>query len=463
MNIQRRKPNIILILCDDLGYADIGCYGNQINKTPNIDRMAEEGMKFMDFYTTPLCSPSRASLMTGCYPLRVGLGLGEKSVVLMPGDSIGLSDEEVNIASMLKNKGYMTKCIGKWHLGDQKDFFPTNRGFDSYFGIIYSNDMNAEHPSRNKWHFPRLPLMRDEEVIEWDPDQRYVTQRYTDEAVEFISENKDKPFFLYLPHMYVHCPLFASDDFLEGSRNRVFGAEVECLDWSTGRILDALKELHLEEDTIVIFTSDNGGEPNFGAQNTPLRGQKLQTWEGGVRDPFIVKWKGTIPPGRVSSEIVTSMDILPTLASIVGSDLPSDRIIDGKDMSDMLLDDEPKPSKYEAFFYYNGEVLEAVRAGKWKLHFYKQYRYNPDSATFDFFDKTDCLFDLENDVSEMHDVYDQYPEVVKELSKLADKMRDDLGDFDRPGKNRRQPGRVSNPIPIDEYAANRPGSANPLS
>ena len=279
-----------------------------------------------------------------------------------------------------------------------------------------------------------------------------------DEAVEFIKDKKDVPFFLYFPHMYVHHPLFASDDFMKKSKNGVFGAEVECLDWSTGRILETLKELDLEEDTIVMFTSDNGGIPQYGASNVPLRGRKADTWEGGVRDPFIVRWKGTIPSGKVSQEIVTSMDILPTLAAMAGFELPTDRIIDGKDISAMLLSKDHVTSSYEAFYYYNGNVLEAVRAGKWKLHFYKQYSYNVLTGTWDFIEEVNHLYDLENDISESNNVYYDHPEIVARLNQLADKAREDLGDGERKGKNVRSPGMVSAPITIDKYAANRPGS-----
>jgi arylsulfatase A-like enzyme len=440
------KPNVIIIFIDDMGYGDLECYGSKVNRTPRINRMASEGVKFTNFYmAAPLCTPSRAALMTGCYAQRVGLGAGSTFPVLRPGDSVGLNPEEITIPRLLKEQGYATQIIGKWHLGDQEPFLPTRHGFDRYFGLPYSNDQGVTAKNRR---FPPLPLMRDEKVVEIEPDQAALTVRYTKGAVEFIRSHAEGPFLLYFSHMYVHVPLFAPKSFIEASANGLYGAEVELIDWSTGVILDTLSELGLDEKTLVIFTSDNGATTRNGSSNFPLKGGKGQTWEGGVREPCIVRWQGRMPGGMTSAELCTSMDLLPTIAGLAGAEPPPD--LDGKNIWPVLSDGAKSP--HDVFFYYNGHHLEAVRAGKWKLHLDR-----------------DLLFDLEADTGETTDLLDAYPLEVKRLQDLAGECVESLGDgepisFDPkaqakvtiPGKNIRPPGRVSHPVTLTHLGMEDP-------
>lgn len=428
---EKRPPNIVLIFADDLGYGDLGCYGSKLNDTPVLDEMAKEGIRFTDFYVSAaVCSPSRASLMTGCYSQRVGLARGEDFPVLLPGDNIGISEEEITIAKMLKKAGYKTICIGKWHLGDQPSFLPTRHGFDNFFGLPYSNDMWPHHPENDKFDFPPLPLMRDEEVIEWNPDQATLTKRYTEESIRFIEDNQQRPFFLYFPHMYVHLPLYATEEFRKNSSNGMYGAAVECIDWSIGEIMNTLNRLGLEEDTLVIFTSDNGSNCRNGGTNQPLRGTKGTTWEGGLRMPCIMKWPSRISPGLTCSELITAMDFLPTFAKIVGVELDDivddNKKIDGKDITPLIYNQKDARSPYQAFYYYRGYDLEAVRSGRWKLHL-----------------KRDLLYDLEEDIGEQNNLYSKNPEVVKRLQVMAEKCRQDLGDGRLKGRNIRQAGKVN--------------------
>ena len=359
------KPNIVLINCDDLGYGDLACYGSKVNKTPALDRMAAEGMKFTDFYmASPVCSASRAAMMTGCYPQRVGI-----QGVLFPGADIGLNPSEITVAKLLKGEGYATKIVGKWHCGDQPEFLPTRHGFDSYFGLPYSNDMGRQAGREDPNRFPPLPLLLDEEVIQEQPDQTSLTERYLDESIRFIRANKSGPFFLYLAHMYVHLPLYVPDHFLRQSENGSYGAAVECIDWVAGAILRELEFQGLDDNTLVIFTSDNGSRADGrGGSNAPLRGTKFQTWEGGMRLPCIMRWPGQIPSGSVCSEIAASIDFLPTLAGLGGAQPPADRVIDGKDIRSLMLGEEGASTPHEEYFFYRGLNLDAVRVGKWKLH-----------------------------------------------------------------------------------------------
>ena len=295
------RPNFVLIFVDDLGYADIGPFGSKLHRTPNLDRMAAEGRKLTSFYVTAnICTPSRSSLMTGSYPRRVGLDENEEGQwVLFPGNKEGMHPNEITVAEVLKEVGYQTACVGKWHLGDQREFLPTRQGFDSYFGIPFSNDMG--HDSRRKpYGYPPLPLLRMENVIGEEPDQRLITKRYTDEALKFIEANRDGPFFLYLAHTMPHWPQYSSERFAGRSKNGKWGDAVEEIDWSTGEVLDKLKDLGIDENTLVIFTSDNGGATNYGARNEPLRGGKGTTWEGGHRVCFVARWTGRIPSGTAS-------------------------------------------------------------------------------------------------------------------------------------------------------------------
>ena len=444
MRDPKDRPNIVLVNCDDLGYGDIGCYGSTCNKTPVLDRLAAEGVRFTDFYmAAPVCTPSRAAMMTGCYPQRVSLDrVDNGDWVLFPGQSMGLSPEEITIAALLKRQGYATKLVGKWHLGDQEPFLPTRHGFDSYYGIPFSNDMGLMTWFEDFNHFPPLPLMRDEQVIQEQPDQASLTERYVEECVRFIRESRDEPFFLYLAHMYVHVPIYAPQRFLDASANGPYGAAVECVDWAAGAVMYELKRLGLDENTIVIFTSDNGSQVgDGGGSNAPLRGTKGTTWEGGQRLPCIVRWPGVVPAGCECGEMTTSMDFLPTLAALAGTAAPDDRMIDGKDVRELWLTPGDAASPHEAFFYYLCDRLEAVRAGKWKLHVERNE-----------------LYDLAADIGETTNVIDRHPDVVKELSALADACRRDLGDAitETTGENRRPAGQVDNPKPLTTYDPNHP-------
>ncbi len=435
------RPNIILINCDDLGYGDLGCYGSQVNKTPHLDRMAAEGMRFTDFYmASPLCSPSRGAMMTGCYPRRIGFGTFEGLGVLFPGQGIGLSADEVTVAEILKGQGYATKIVGKWHCGDQPEFLPTRHGFDSYYGLPYSNDMGIQASNLFR-PMPPLPLLRDEEVIEEQPDQASLTSRYVEESVRFIREQRAGPFFLYFAHMHVHLPHYVAWRFLKTAINGPYGAAVECIDWSVGVLMHELKRLGLDERTLLIFTSDNGSRGDRGGSNLPLKGGKFNTWEGGLRVPCIMRWPGTIPAGTVSSEIVTSMDFLPTLARLAGAEPPADRIIDGKDVAALMTGQPGAVSPHDAFFYYLGDRLQAVRSGPWKLHVWR------DGAALRE------LYNLEADLGETRNVAADHPEIVRELEAKAAAMREDIGDaaLGIAGRNCRPVGRVDNPKPLTEF------------
>ncbi len=440
------KPNIILINCDDLGYGDIGCYGSEVNRTPTLDYMAENGMKFTDFYmVSPLCSPSRGGMMTGCYPRRIGFGSFEGRCVLFPGQAVGLSQDETTVASILKEQGYSTMLVGKWHCGDQPEFLPTRHGFDHYYGLPYSNDMGRQ--AGLKKQYPPLPLLMDEEVIQEQPDQTSITERYTEQAVRFIRGNKENPFFLYFAHMHVHLPIYAPDRFLKKSKNGRYGAAVECIDWSISVILDELRENGILDNTLVVFTSDNGSRARGeGGSNSPLRGYKTQTWEGGMRLPCIMYWPGKIPAGKKCSEIISSIDFLPTFSSLAGGNVPDDRIIDGKDITGLMFGENDSTPPHETFFYYSGDTLEAVRKGKWKLHVYKTDREIRE------------LYNLENDISETENLYKKRPEIVEDLMNEIEKCREDLGDkaTGNPGKNTRPIGRVENARPLTEYDTKHP-------
>ncbi len=438
------KPNIILINCDDLGYGDLGCYGSTRNHTPHLDRLAAEGKRFTDFYmASPVCSPSRGAMLTGCYPPRIGFGEFNGEIVLFPGDNIGLSSDETTLASQLKQAGYSTKIIGKWHCGDQPDFLPTRHGFDEYFGIPYSNDMGRQS---NRPDNPPLPLLRDETVIQEQPDQRGITERYTDEALQFINRNKDQPFFLYLAHMYVHVPLFVPPQFLEKSKNGAYGGAVECIDWSMGILMDHLKQRGLDDNTLIIFTSDNGSRArDEGGSNQPCRGTKATTWEGGQRVPCIMRWPKSIQAGTTTEAITTSMDFFPTLSNLLEVDIPQEREIDGVDIQGVMFDTGEKPPR-DTFYYYAQNNLEAVRVGDWKLHFRKEGQ------------EVNELYNLKNDVGETADLHAQHPEIVERLSKEADKIRADIGDEATGivGKNNRPIGRVNKATPLTSYRNDHP-------
>ncbi|MEC9107546.1 MAG: sulfatase [Chloroflexota bacterium] len=452
------KPNVIIIFADDLGYGDLGCYGSKINETPTLDKMADEGKKFSNFYvSSPVCSPSRASLMTGCYPQRISFGTFDGLRVLFPGQGIGLSNEEKTVAKTFKESGYSTKIIGKWHCGDQEEFLPTNHGFDSYFGIPYSNDMGRQVKIKDyipndsslhkitEWDRPPLPLVRDKEVIQEQPDQRSIAERYTEDAVKFMRENKETPFFLYLAHMQVHLPLYAAEKFVKESKNGDYGACVASIDWSTKVIFDELKELGIDENTIVIFTSDNGSRlQNQGGSNGNLRGGKGQTWDGGQRVPCIIRWPGKINEGQQTDALSTTMDFLPSITKLIGGNLPLKKI-DGIEMSDLFFSNE-NSSKRDSFLYYNEDELEAIRYKNWKLHFKKEDKLINE------------LYDLDNDISEKVNLYSSHKEIVNKLSILADEFRKSLGDkyLDIKGEEVRPANRIDNPKPLTEYDENHP-------
>jgi len=438
-------PNVIIIFADDMGYGDLACYGSEVNRTPNIDRMATEGIRFTDFYVSSgVSSPSRASLMTGCYPRRVNMHVNARPFgmigrqVLFAASHKGLNPDEITLAEILKSKGYATACIGKWHLGDQAPFLPTRQGFDQYYGIPYSNDMT--------YSWCPVPLMRDEEVIEAPVDQNTLTRRYTEEAIRFIERNKDKPFFIYLPHSMVHDPLHASDAFRGQSKNGIFGDATEEVDWSVGQINDYLKSNGLEKNTLVIFTSDNGAPRGNGRSNAPLSGWKGSTQEGGMREPCVMKWPARIPRGITTSELATTMDIVPTLAHLVGYEYPDDRMIDGHDMMD-LMTVEGATSPTEVLYYYQLEQLQAVRSGTWKLLLPLDSMYrNIHRGTF-MPGRELKLIDLSADIREENDVSALHPQIVAKLLDYARIAREDLGDMGREGRNTRPAGFVASPFP----------------
>ncbi len=439
------QPNIVLINCDDLGYGDLGCYGSQINKTPALDKMAAEGMRFTDFYmASPVCSPSRGAMLTGCYPERIGFGSFDGRGVLFPGQPLGLNPNEVTTAGLLQEAGYATKIVGKWHCGDQKEFLPTRHGFDSYYGIPYSNDMGIQKPDDI---YPPLPLLRDEEVIQAQPDQRTITERYVEESVRFIRDHNDTPFFLYFAHMHVHLPHYPPARFVEESENGVYGAAVACIDWATAVLLHELKTLGLDDNTLVIFTSDNGSRVrDQGGSNQPLRGTKGTTWEGGQRVPCLMRWPGTIPAGTVCNELALSLDLHPTLAATGSAKLPTDRIIDGQDIRPLMHASPQAQSLHDAFFYYKLNTIEAVRSGQWKLHLRKDDQQLQE------------LYDLDADIGETINCYSQQPAVVDALMAKVARCRKDLGDaaMGIQGENTRPIGRVEHPETLTHLDSEHP-------
>lgn len=411
-----------------MGYADIEPYRKEVDYTPNLARMAREGMKFSSWYSAPVCSPSRSALMTGCYPKRVGLSFGSWHAVLMPGDWHGLNPSEITVARLLKSKGYKTACIGKWHLGDQPEFLPTRHGFDSYFGLPYSNDMRPApkpNPAQDAPH-PPLPLLRNEKLVQEVTDQDFLTGTYTQEALAFIKQNRGNPFFLYLPHSMVHGPLAAGKSWRGKTGKDLYADSVAEVDWSTGEILRTLRELKLDSNTLVIFLSDNGGTPR--AVNTPLRGNKGSTFEGGMRVPAIAWWPGRVPKDTSSDEITSNMDILPTFAALAGTEPPRDRKIDGHDLSAVLTGKKGATSGYDEFRYYHLNQLRAVREGPWKLH------------------ATGELYNLTSDIGESNNVAAQQPDIVSKLNARLVAARADLGDGSHEGANVRPCGKAKGPL-----------------
>lgn len=448
------NPNIVLIFADDLGYGDLKCFDNTEIRTPNIDRLAKQGTLFTDFYVAQaVCSASRAALMTGCYANRVGM-----AGALNHTSPAGINPDEVLLPEILSKQGYATGMYGKWHLGLPPYFSPLKNGFDEWFGIPYSNDNSKYHPVLAD-SMPPLPLYENNKVIESDPDQTQFTKRITEHCRKFIDDHSEEPFFLYVPHIMPHVPIFASDDFKGKSSAGLYGDVIEELDWSVGQILDSLEQHDLVNNTLVIFSSDNGPFISYGTHAGsagPLREGKLTAFDGGVRVPTIMRWPGRIPAGRSCSTPLMTIDLLPTICRLVGAPLPSERL-DGVDISEVLRgDDSLQPHEHLAF--YSGTELHAVRAGKWKLHFPHKYltvidgerrddgkpagygRLKPKSITesgvegiasrhgYRVEQLPMSLYDLSVDAGEKHDVAAEHPEIVANLSEVGDEYREELGD-----------------------------------
>ena len=426
------EPNFIIIFADDLGYGDLGCYGHPTILTPNLDKMASEGMRFTQFYVgAAVCTPSRAALLTGRLGVRTGM-YGHRDV-LFPNSASGLPLKEITIAEMLKTKGYATGIIGKWHLGSQPEFLPTHQGFDFWFGIPYSSDMgkigttryNPDNPKANQ---PRpnavpLPLYRNDKVIETEPDQHYLTQRYTKEAINFIKKNKEKnkPFFLYYASNFPHVPLYASPAFEGKSKRGLYGDVVAELDWSVGQVLKTLKDLKIDKNTLVIFTSDNGPwltQLDHGGSAGILYEGKNSTYEGGMREPAIAWWLGKIKSHVISTALANSMDILPTFAKLSGADLPKDRILDGMDISDLLFGKKDKVRNM--IYYYINQNLYAIRKGPWKAHFTTHPSYSREAPVPH---DPPLLYNIDVDPSEKYNVAKQHPDIIEDLKKEYEKQK----------------------------------------
>ena len=458
---EKRKPNFIVILCDNLGYGDVEPFGSKVHRTPHLNRMAEEGRKFTHFYVTAgVCTPSRASIMTGCYAQRVQMHLNPRDGwVLRPVSPYGLHADEITLAEVLKERGYATALVGKWHLGDQPEFLPTRQGFDLYFGIPYSDDMTKATGERigsrmdgNRW--PPLPLMENEKVIEAPADRNGLTKRYTEVAMDWIEQHREKPFFLYFPQAMPGSTSkpFTSPAFRGKSKNGPWGDSVEELDWSTGQILDKLVELGIDEHTVVIWTSDNGtpmardmDSPSRGT-NKPLFGRGYTTAEGAFRVPTIMWWPGKVPAGTTCSELSTTMDLLPTFARLAGGQAPQDRKIDGHDVRPLIFGEPKAKTPYDAFYYYQRDHLQAIRSGPWKLFLPPGKGPRHPHAVKGKGAKP-ILFNVVKDIGSQEDLSDKEPEVVKRLMALAEPARADLGDLGKAGKGQRSIGKVENPKP----------------
>lgn len=441
------KPNFIIIFTDDQGYGDLSCFGSARVYTPNIDKMAKEGAKLTSFYVAaPLCTPSRAALMTGCYPRRVSMEPpsslvvdlpnippGRRFPVLLAADGNGLNPDEVTIAEVARSVGYRTGMFGKWHLGDQPEFLPTRQGFEEFFGLPYSHDITPRHPRQKYFNFPPLPLLEGEKVIELDPDANYFTRRITERAVKFIKDHKNENFFLYVPHPIPHGPVAASPEikkeYAQVLANGVkvspdlYSTAIYEIDWFVGQILSTLKEQGIDDNTIVLFTSDNGATQK--GSNKPLSGHKGQTLEGGMRVPTVIRWPGKIKAGIEIDKLLTTMDLLPTFAKLIGAKVPDDRIIDGKDIMPVLLNGAESPHEY--FFYSHWGTLEAVRWKEWKLR---------------IIDGEEALYNLKTDIAEQINLKDQHPEIVAQLKK-------EMQEFDAEvTKDARPAGHVDRPTAL---------------
>ena len=458
-----QQPNFIVVFCDNLGYGDIEPFGSTVHRTPHLNKMASEGRKFTHFcVTSGVCTPSRSSLITGCYAQRVGMHSNPRDGhVLRPISPYGLNPDETTIAEVLQAAGYATGMVGKWHLGDQPEFLPTRQGFDWFFGVPYSDDMTADRGKQvmgnrfdgNNW--PPLPLIENEKVIEAPVDRNGLTKRYTERSIEFIREHKDEPFFLYVPQAMpgsTKTP-FASEEFRGKSNNGSWGDSIEELDWSMGAMLDELKRLKIAKNTLVIWTSDNGAPISLEAgdlsrgSNLPMYGRGYTTSEGGFRVPTIMWWPGVVPADSQCDELSTTMDLLPTFASLAGHDLAEDHQVDGHVITPLILGDEGAKSPYESFYYYNRDQLQAVRSGPWKLFvplesFVRHPHFKEGQKA------TTLLFNLVDDVGSQHNVADAHPKIVKRLMTIAAAAREDLGDTGIAGQGQRAPGYNANPKPI---------------
>ncbi|MGS2762657.1 sulfatase family protein [Sinomicrobium sp. M5D2P9] len=445
-------PNVIIIFTDDQGYEDVGCFGSPDIKTPNLDQMAKEGIKLTAFYAAqPVCSASRAALLTGCYPNRIGI-----HNALMPHSETGLNPGETTMADMLKSSGYTTAIYGKWHLGDDPDFMPNNQGFDDFFGIPFSNDMWPNHPQQGTvFNFDPLPLYQNQKIIDTLNDQSMLTTQITEKAVDFIEKNKENPFFLYVAHPQPHVPLFVSDKFRGKSKRGLYGDVIMEIDWSVGEILRALKKQGLDQNTLVIFTSDNGPWLSYGDHSGsayPFREGKGTAWEGGQREPFIARFPGKLPQDKTIGTPVMAIDLFPTIASLTNSTLPKHKI-DGKNVWDILTgktDENPHEAYY---FYYKVNELHGVRYKDWKLYFPHNYRTMEGQepgreglpGEYKYVNiKNIELYDLATDSSETRNVAEKHPEIVNKIVELANAKRQELGDnlLGIEGSGNRAPGKA---------------------
>jgi len=445
-------PNIILIFTDDQGYQDVGVFGSPNIETPNLDQMAQEGIRLSSFYSAqPICSASRAGILTGCYPNRIGI-----HNALGPGSPIGINSSEMTLAEMLKRIGYKTAIFGKWHLGDSPQFLPTRHGFDEFFGIPYSNDMWPYHPQQGTvFNFGPLPLYENEIVLDTLTDQSQLTTQITERSVDFINRNKHNPFFLYVPHPQPHVPLFVSDKFKGKSKRGLYGDVIMEIDWSVGQILAALKKNGLEDNTVVIFTSDNGPWLSYGnhaGSALPFREGKGTAWEGAQREPFIMRYPNKLTPGKTIDVPVMAIDILPTIAEITGARLPN-LTIDGKSAWSLFSGESEESPQEAYFFYYRVNELMGVRYGKWKMYFPHTYRTMdgqepgkdglPGEYKMIEMDEIE-LYDVTSDISETNNVAENYPEVVDKIKLLANEIRHELGDslLDLEGTKNRKAGKI---------------------
>lgn len=447
---RKETPNLVIIFTDDQGYADLSCFGGDHVYTPHIDQMAKEGARLTSFYVAaPLCTPSRAALMTGCYPRRVSMEPpsslsvdlpnipdGKRFPVCLAADGNGLHPDEITLAEIARSVGYRTGMFGKWHLGDQPEFLPTRQGFEEFFGLPYSHDIMPRHPRQKYFNFPPLPLLEGEEVVELDPDADYLTRRITERAVKFIKDHKDENFFLYVPHPIPHGPQAASQEIkaeyakvlAKGATNassEIYETSIYEIDWSVGQILKTLKEVGIDDNTIVLFTSDNGTGRHRKKSLKPLSGGKGSTLEGGMREPTVIRWPKHIKPGSDTDELLTAMDVLPTFANLIGAELPNDRIIDGKDILPVLTEGAESPHEY--FFYSHWGTLEAVRWKDWK---------------FRVIEGQESLYHLKEDISETTDLKEQHPKIAAQLKKAMEEFDAEVT------KNARPAGHVSNPIAL---------------